>query len=99
MSLAGFVPSPEFDDYKERFKAHFRLTRREDGVVLAEAHTNGGPFQLSVESHKSFGPLFQTIGADTKNELMILTGTGPDFMMAVDPTLMNPLIFAGLERA
>jgi len=86
MSLAGFVPSPEFDDYKERFKAHFRLTRREDGVVLAEAHTNGGPFQLSVESHKSFGQLFQTIGADTKNELMILTGTGPDFMMAVDPT-------------
>jgi len=86
MSLVGFVPSPEFDDYKERFKAHFRLTRREDGVVLAEAHTNGGPFQLSVESHKSFGQLFQTIGADTKNELMILTGTGPDFMMAVDPT-------------
>ncbi|MGO9421276.1 enoyl-CoA hydratase/isomerase family protein [Roseiarcus sp.] len=86
MSLAGFVPSPEFDDYKERFKAHFRLTRREDGVVLAEAHTNGGPFQLSVESHKSFGQLFQTIGADTKNELLILTGTGPDFMMAVDPT-------------
>ena len=86
MSLAGFVPSPEFDDYKERFKAHFRLTRREDGVLLAEAHTNGGPFQLSVESHKSFGQLFQTIGADTKNELLILTGTGPDFMMAVDPT-------------
>ena len=86
MSLVGFVPSPEFDDYKERFKAHFRLTRREDGVVLAEAHTNGGPFQLSVESHKSFGQLFQTIGADTKNELLILTGTGPDFMMAVDPT-------------
>ncbi len=86
MSLVGFVPFPEFDEYKERFKAHFRLTRREDGVLLAEAHTNGGPFQLSVESHKSFGQLFQTIGADTKNEVMILTGTGPDFMMAVDPT-------------
>ncbi len=86
MSLVGFVSLPEFDDYKERFKAHFRLTRREDGVLLAEAHTNGGPFQLSVESHKSFGQLFQTVGADTKNEVMILTGTGPDFMMAVDPT-------------
>ena len=86
MSLVGFVSLPEFDDYKERFKAHFRLTRREDGVLLAEAHTNGGPFQLSVELHKSFGQLFQTVGADTKNEVMILTGTGPDFMMAVDPT-------------
>jgi len=55
-------------------------------VLLVEAHTNGGPFQLSVESHKAFGQLFQTVGADPKNEVMILTGTGPDFMMAIDPT-------------
>ena len=86
MSLVGFVPTPDFVEYKERFKEHFWLTRREDGVLLAQAHTNGGPFQLSVESHKSFGQLFQTVGADTKNELMILTGTGPDFQMAIDPT-------------
>ncbi len=86
MSRVGFAPSPEFSEYKERFKDYFRLTRREDGVLLAEAHTDSGPFQLSVESHKSFGQLFQTIGADTKNEVMILTGTGSDFMMQVDPT-------------
>lgn len=85
MSQVDFVPYPEFVEYQEKFKEHFRLTRREDGVLLAEAHTKGGPFQLSVEGHKAFGQLFQTIGADPHNELMILTGTGTDFMMEVDP--------------
>lgn len=85
MSQVNFVPDPEFSDYRERFKDHFKLSRREDGVLLAQAHTNGGPFQLSVENHKSFGQLFRTIGADPKNELMIFTGTGDDFMMEIDP--------------
>ena len=41
--------------------------------------------QLSVENHRAVGQLFKTIGADPKNEVMIFTGTGEDFMMAVDP--------------
>ena len=85
MSQVKFVPSPEFGDYKERFKEHFTLTRREDGVLLARAHTNGGPVKLSVESHKAFGQMFHTIGADPKNEVLIFSGTGDDFMMEVDP--------------
>jgi enoyl-CoA hydratase/carnithine racemase len=85
MSQANFVRSPEFNDYKERFKEHFTLTRREDGVLLAQAHTNGGPVKLSVEGHKAFGQMFHTIGADPKNELLIFSGTGDDFMMEVDP--------------
>lgn len=85
MSQVNFVPDPEFDEYRERFKDHFKLSRREDGVLVAQAHTNGGPFQLSVENHKAFGQLFQAIGADPKNEVMIFTGTGDDFMMQIDP--------------
>src|SRR5665811_594601 len=85
MSSVDFVPTPKFEEYKERFKQHCKLERREDGVILVQAHTAGGPIQLSVESHRSVGQLFKTIGADPENEVMIFTGTGEDFMMDADP--------------
>lgn len=85
MSLTNFVSSPKFAEYKERFKEHYKLERRADGVILVQAHTAGGPIQLSVENHRSVGQLFKTIGADPENEVMIFTGTGNEFMMDADP--------------
>lgn len=85
MSLQSFVPTPDFDEYKERFKDFYKMTRRPDGVILVEAHTKGGPIQLSVENHRSLGQMLKTVGADTKNEIMILTGSGKEFMMDADP--------------
>jgi enoyl-CoA hydratase/carnithine racemase len=85
MSLQPFVPTPDFEEYKERFKNHYKLERRPDGVILAQAHTRNGPIQLSVENHRSVGQLFKTIGADPKNEVLIFTGSGEDFMMDADP--------------
>ena len=85
MSLQEFVPTPKFEEYKELFKNHYKLERRPDGVILAQAHTKGGPIQLSVQNHRSLGQLFKTIGADPENEVMIFTGTGEDFMMDADP--------------
>ena len=85
MSLQNFVETPKFAEYKERFKDHYHLERSADGVILARAHTQGGSIQLSVEHHRSLGQLLKTIGADPENEVLILTGTGDDFMMAIDP--------------
>jgi hypothetical protein len=39
MSLQSFISTPCFEDYQELFKDIYRLSRRQDGVVLAEAHT------------------------------------------------------------
>jgi enoyl-CoA hydratase/carnithine racemase len=85
MSLQKFVPTPRFDEYQTVFKDHFRLERRADGVVLAQAHTLGGSVELSVENHRAVGQLFRTLGTDPDNELLIFTGTGEDFMMKIDP--------------
>lgn len=85
MSLQDFVPTPKFEDYKEAFKDFFRLERRADGVILAEAHTLGGSIQLSVQNHRALGQMLKTIGADPENELLILTGSGDEFMMESDP--------------
>jgi enoyl-CoA hydratase/carnithine racemase len=85
MSLQPFVRTPEFEEYKDLFKDHYKLERREDGVILVQAHTKGGPIQLSVENHRSLGQLLKTIGADPKNEIMIFSGSGDEFMMDADP--------------
>jgi len=42
MSQVDFIPTPKFAEYQERFKHHYKLDRRADGVILAQAHTNGG---------------------------------------------------------
>jgi enoyl-CoA hydratase/carnithine racemase len=85
MSLQKFVPTPKFEEYRERFKDFYKLERRADGVLLVQAHTNGGPIQLSVENHRSLGQLLKTVGADPENEIMIITGSGKEFMMDSDP--------------
>ncbi len=85
MSLQDFIETPKFDEYKERFKNHWKLTRRADGVVLAQMHTKGGPVQLSVQNHRAVGQMLKTVGADPENELLIITGSGDDFMMDADP--------------
>ena len=85
MSLVKFIPDPKFDDYKEVFKDNYKMERRDDGVILVQAHTVDGPIKLSVENHRSVAQVFKTVGADPENEIMIFTGTGEDFMMEPDP--------------
>lgn len=85
MSLQKFVPTPQFEEYREAFKDFFTMHRREDGVLLVQAHTLGGPIQLSVENHRALGQMLKVIGADPENELLILTGSGDEFMMDSDP--------------
>jgi enoyl-CoA hydratase/carnithine racemase len=80
----SFVPTPELEEYSERFKDYYKFERREDGVLLVQAHTQGGPILLSVEDHRALGQMLKTVGADPKNELLILTGTGDEFMMETD---------------
>src|SRR6201992_4447162 len=85
MSLQEFVPTPKFEEYSERFRDFFTMTRREDGVLLVEAHPDGGPIQLSVQNHRALGQMLKVVGADPENEVLILTGTGDEFMMRSDP--------------
>jgi enoyl-CoA hydratase/carnithine racemase len=85
MSSQEFVATPKFDEYREVFKDFYKLERRDDGVLLVQAHTEDGSIRLNVQNHRSLGQLLKVIGADPENEVLILTGSGADFMMASDP--------------
>ncbi|MBW2391531.1 MAG: enoyl-CoA hydratase/isomerase family protein, partial [Deltaproteobacteria bacterium] len=44
MSLTNYVSTPKFDEYKEVFKEHFIMERR-DGIIELRMHTLGGDVQ------------------------------------------------------
>src|SRR5260370_8864063 len=86
MSLQGFGAAARVEEYRETFKDFYRMERRDDGVLHVAAHTLGGSVQLSVQNHRSVGQMLKTVVADPSNEVLILTGSGPDFMMASAPS-------------
>jgi enoyl-CoA hydratase/carnithine racemase len=85
MSLQKFIPPPRFEDYSKAFEDFFQMERRNDGVLVVAAHTVDGPIQLSVQNHRALGQMLKTVGADPENEILILTGSGDEFMMRSDP--------------
>jgi enoyl-CoA hydratase/carnithine racemase len=84
MSPRTFPITPGLEEYAERFKDYFTFERRDDGVLLVQAHTNGGSVRLSVENHRALGSMLKAVGADPENEILILGGTGEDFMMEAE---------------
>src|SRR5271170_6205050 len=62
---------------------NLKLTRDEKGVLIAEFHTDGGPFIMTAQSHTGFVEAFYRIAQDRANKIVILTGTG-GFITDVD---------------
>src|SRR5579862_4790810 len=63
---------------------HLRVTRDSSGVLIAEFHTNGGPFTMTAPAHTEFVDAFYRIGQDRANKIVIVTGAGGEFITDVD---------------
>ena len=68
-----------FDAYRS-----LRLTRDATGVLVAEFHSNGGPFIMSAQAHTEFVEAFYRIAQDRANKIVILTGAGGEFITDVE---------------
>jgi enoyl-CoA hydratase/carnithine racemase len=75
------VDRPRFDDYAKKFADYFAM-RRIDGVVELRMHTKDGPFVSTMGGHNALGQAWQEIGNDPDNHVIILTGTGDQWMTA-----------------
>src|ERR1700731_1651052 len=62
---------------------NLKLTRDDKGVLVAEFHSNGGPFIMTAQSHTEFVDAFYRISQDRANKIVILTGAGGDFITDV----------------
>ncbi len=70
-----------FSDYPS-----LKLTRDENGVLVAEFHANGGPFIMTAQSHTEFVDAFYRIAQDRANKIVILTGAGGELLlMSIGP--------------
>jgi hypothetical protein len=67
------------EDYAGRYRDFFAF-RREDGILEARFHTNGGPLKWGLEVHRGIIPAMSDINDDPDNECLILTGTGDSFL-------------------
>ena len=81
--LADYVKLPEFDEYKEWFK-NFADLKREDGIVQVTWKTNDGPMHHSGMSHRACSQLTRVLSLDFKNEIIIFTHIGDNWMIESD---------------
>jgi enoyl-CoA hydratase/carnithine racemase len=70
-------------DYFPAYRS-LRLTRDANGVLLAEFHSNGGPFRFTAQDHTEFVDAFYRIAQDRSNKIVILTGAGGEFIPEID---------------
>lgn len=82
--MVDYVKLPEFDEYKEWFKDHFDLYR-EDGILQVTMKSNDHEMCWSGSSHRAMSQLSRIISLDRKNEIVIWTHKGDNWMMDKDP--------------
>ncbi|HEY2669887.1 MAG TPA: enoyl-CoA hydratase/isomerase family protein [Rugosimonospora sp.] len=91
----GYVPRPRFETYAQKYADYF-VMRRRDGIIELRMHTDGGPAQFNFTAHNAWGQAWQEIGNDPDNEVLILTGTG-DQWLALPPAAASDDGDAGEE--
>src|SRR5881394_4114218 len=63
---------------------NLKLTRDAKGILVAEFHSNDGPFTFTAQDHTEFVDAFYRIAQDRANKIVILTGAGGEFITDVD---------------
>jgi enoyl-CoA hydratase/carnithine racemase len=68
-----------FDAYRS-----LKMDRGPQGILVVEFHTSGGPLIFTAQDHTDFVDAFYRIAQDRANKIVILTGTGGDFIPGID---------------
>jgi enoyl-CoA hydratase/carnithine racemase len=61
-----------------------KMNRDVQGVLVVEFHTNGGPLIFTARDHTDFVDAFYRIAQDRANKIVVLTGTGGEFIPEID---------------
>ncbi|WP_329409300.1 enoyl-CoA hydratase/isomerase family protein [Nocardia vinacea] len=72
------VKRSRFADYKDRY-ANYRFELSDDGVLLMQCHTNGGPLVWDWRAHDDMADAFADVAGDREIKVLIHTGTGTNY--------------------
>ena len=78
-----------FEEYQHAYR-HVAMTR-EDGVLELRLHTDGGPLVWGDGPHSELGRCFWDVGSDPANRVIILTGTGNEFIGRLDDSWVGAM--------
>ncbi len=81
--MADYVKLPQLDEYKEWFK-DFADLYREDGILQVTWKTKNGAMHHSGMSHRAMSQLTRVLSLDWKNEIIIFTHIGDNWMIESD---------------
>ena len=73
---------PRLSDYEKKYQ-HVKF-KREDGILQVTLHTDGADLIWAAGPHEECGYLFEDIGRDPENKVIILTGSGDTFIQKED---------------
>lgn len=82
------VPDMSFEEYSEAFKDAFILTRK-NGICEIRMHTKHGSAVFGKSKHHGWSQILKHVGADPENEVIIITGTGDEFVAQVPPGVIE----------
>lgn len=69
----------KFADYQNKYR-YYKLERTADGVITVAFHTNEGPMVWGLDQVEELGYLWGDLGSDRSNKVVIVTGTGDEFI-------------------
>ena len=75
----------QFSDYQHRYNTI--QMERSNGILELRLHTRGGEAQWGISPqslHNELGLAFADLARDRENKVVILTGTGDNFIAAMD---------------
>jgi enoyl-CoA hydratase/carnithine racemase len=78
-----------FEDYQHAFR-HVAMTRA-DGILELRLHSDDGPLVWGDSPHSELGRCFWEVGADPGNRVIILTGTGDEFIARLDDSWVGAM--------
>jgi enoyl-CoA hydratase/carnithine racemase len=67
-----------FAEYKDKYQC-FNLELSEDGILLLQAHTNGGSLEWNAVSHDEMADVFADVAGDRDIRAVVHTGTGENY--------------------
>src|ERR1700747_3572594 len=73
-----------------------KLPRDDQGVLVGEFHSNGGPLTYTASDHTEFVECFYRISQDRENKIVILTGTGGEFIPGIDFSSFGNVVVPGV---
>lgn len=85
------------DDYLNAYRS-LKLMRDAEGVLVAQFHTDGGPFTFTAPDHTELVEAFYRIAQDRANKIVILTGAGGEFIPSIDFASFGNVADPGVDR-